>query len=517
MSRYTLILGVIVLYAVGFRLLALDRPFQYDAEGSGCLYGILARNYLRFDWTETHGMPVLTVGHIPDAPIVFYPDHPPLIPLLIVPVYALFGVGEWQTRLPTSIATVTAVFVLYLLLARVATRRIALIATSLFAAMPMTLYFGGFPEVVGMPLILFILLSVMGYLHFHEQPGLRTFLPFVGAFTLAALCDWPAFIIVPVFLAHFLATRRRRDWPWIVAFCLTACAIFVALYVYIALATHLPWYWMAPLFTRRSGMGVDVPFTLSRWLAAAVESNRAYQTLPLLLGSSIWLVVFGLRIRRPQPGAAVARILLGWGILHVVIGRLAVYTDEWWWSPLTPGIAVAAALLIDGVLRAAEHRRLSRMANGVAALLITLFALWTGGTTFRRLYPVKQDGPFTPMELGQAIQAAAPGPNDLALIVGGEDDAQLWFYGDRPLRTNIWTIEDVKRRVNDESAELVFSFDVQPWKAAGAGLVFPRNYRRDFGGLWTYLQQHYPLVPTSTILAAKFDVFDLRHPLAGTQ
>lgn len=151
---------------------------------------------------------------------------------------------------------------------------------------------------------------------------------------MAGLCDWPAFIIVPVFLAHFLATRRRRDWPWVVAFCVTACAIFVALYAYIALATHLPWYWMAPLFARRSGIGAEVPFTLSQWLVAAAASNRLYQTLPLLVGSSIWLVVFGLRIRRPGPGATVARILLGWGILHVLIGRFAVYTDEWWWSPL---------------------------------------------------------------------------------------------------------------------------------------------------------------------------------------
>ncbi len=103
------------------------------------------------------------------------------------------------------------------------------------------------------------------------------------------------------------------------------------------------------------------------------------------------------------------------------------------------------------------------------------------------------------------------------MVVGGESDAQLWFYGDRALRTNIWTIADFKGRVNDGSAELVFSFNMQPWNAAGAGLVFPRHYRADFGSLWAYLQQHYPLVPTPTALAAKFDVFDLRHPLAGTQ
>jgi hypothetical protein len=55
-------------------------------------------------------MPALTVGRPPNAPITFYPDHPPLVPLLIVPFYKTFGFGEWQTRLATSIVNVAAIF-----------------------------------------------------------------------------------------------------------------------------------------------------------------------------------------------------------------------------------------------------------------------------------------------------------------------------------------------------------------------------------------------------------------------
>ena len=62
MRRSTLLLALVLLYAAVFRLLALDRPFLPDAEGSGSMYGILARNYRRFDWTQTYGIPVLTVG-----------------------------------------------------------------------------------------------------------------------------------------------------------------------------------------------------------------------------------------------------------------------------------------------------------------------------------------------------------------------------------------------------------------------------------------------------------------------
>jgi hypothetical protein len=516
MNRHTLLLAVVLLYAAAFRFIALNRPFEYDLEAaSNSQYGVLARNYLRFDLGQTQGIPVLTVSHLPNAPIVFYPDHPPLVPLFIVPFYALFGVGEWQTRLPTSMATVAATDVLYLLLTRFATRRIGLIAAAVFAATPMTLYFGGSADPVGMPLILFVLLSGIGYLHFHSRPGFLTLIPLVVAFVLAGLCGWPAYVIVPVFLAHFVATQPRRQWLWIIAFCLTACALFAATYVYIALATDSPWDWMVPLFNRRSPIGTN-PFTLTQWLAAALAINGRYHTFPLLMASCIWLVMFGLRTRHAQSSATVALILMAWGILCVLIGGKAAYDHPYLWLPITPGVAIGAALLIERILRRAEHRGLANAANRIVVLFLVLFASWTWYTTFREFYPLKQDRPFTPMELGQAIQAAAPDPSDLVLLVGGEEaEPQLWFYGDRPLRIRVWSIEQFKRRLHDETADLMYDFNVQPWRAAGAGIVFPAVYRRDFGNFWAYLQQHYSLVPLPTALADKFDVFDLRDPLAG--
>jgi hypothetical protein len=86
---------LILLGAISFRMATLDRPFHYDSEATGSFYGVLARNYLRFGWAETYGMPVLTVGRRPNAPITFYHDHPPVVPLLIFPFYKVFGFGEW--------------------------------------------------------------------------------------------------------------------------------------------------------------------------------------------------------------------------------------------------------------------------------------------------------------------------------------------------------------------------------------------------------------------------------------
>ena len=58
MHRHRWCLALVVIYMVSFRLLTLNRPFDYDAEGSGSLNAVLARSYLRFDWAQTRGMPV---------------------------------------------------------------------------------------------------------------------------------------------------------------------------------------------------------------------------------------------------------------------------------------------------------------------------------------------------------------------------------------------------------------------------------------------------------------------------
>src|SRR5262249_59281076 len=101
---------------------------------------------------------------------------------------------------------------------------------------------------------------------FHEAPSLATLLPFMSAFALAGICDWPAYVIVPILTVHFAATRPLTEWRWILSFVLAACALFVVVYAYITIATDSPWTWMAPLIGRRSSLlgGEQRPWSLSR-------------------------------------------------------------------------------------------------------------------------------------------------------------------------------------------------------------------------------------------------------------
>jgi Dolichyl-phosphate-mannose-protein mannosyltransferase len=127
---YVIGLSLILLWATAFRVATLDRPFHYDHEAYGSFYGVLAHNYFRFGWTETYGMPVLTVSRPPNAALSFHHDHPPVVPLVIYPFYKLFGFGEWQTRLATSIVAIATIFALYKLLEQFGSRRVALISAA---------------------------------------------------------------------------------------------------------------------------------------------------------------------------------------------------------------------------------------------------------------------------------------------------------------------------------------------------------------------------------------------------
>jgi hypothetical protein len=75
-NRIAWLLVLVFAYAALFRRATRNRPFDYDDEATGgSFYGITARNYLRFSWASTHGMPAVTVGSRPDVPLVFYADH----------------------------------------------------------------------------------------------------------------------------------------------------------------------------------------------------------------------------------------------------------------------------------------------------------------------------------------------------------------------------------------------------------------------------------------------------------
>ena len=95
------------------------------------------------------------------------------------------------------------------------------------------------------------------------------------------------------------------------------------------------------------------------------------------------------------------------------------------------------------------------------------------------------------------------------MLAWSGQDPELWFYGDRALRTDIWSIDDFEARLSGPDADLAFGY-VQPWPARAAGLVLPVSSIGAMPGLHTYLSARYRPVSLPRQLAEKFEVFDLR-------
>jgi hypothetical protein len=208
-------------------------------------------------------------------------------------------------------------------------------------------------------------------------------------------------------------------------------------------------------------------------------------------------------------------ILLSWGLLHVAIAREGVYIHEWWWSPLTPGLAAATSLGLDAMISVLNRWGQKQHIGEVAVVcFLVLFTSWTSQASYRRLFPPKGSAHVSTRELGQAIQIAAPGPNDVALLVWSGQNPQEFFYGNRPLREGVWSVEDFKTMLKGDKVVLVYGFE-QPWKARAAGIVFPFELRSDYPELLRHLEDNYQQLTTPESLVGKFLVFNLQAPPAG--
>jgi hypothetical protein len=551
-----LVLLAVLLLAVAVRAPMLSLRFDRNPEAMGAFCAIQARNFVEMGVWRSGFVPVQSVGISPVSsdPPRLYPNHPPLAPLMVAASYACFGIGAWQTRLPPALFTLGCVAMVFLFLRRRAGLRAAALAAILFAVVPISVRYGGQPDVIGAQLVFFVLLAVAGYLRWQDQPNLKNFALMAIPFALAAATDWPAFFICPVLAGHFCLTRRPRRWMPMAFFAVFCTALLLVLYAHLSLAAH-DWSLIPRNFLRRSvedqsdNAGV---FGWKRWFfSAAIGMNVKNHTAIVLLLALAWCAATLIQwIRTLHAGfggtpttrilprteskvrsaekinpalhhlstAAVTGLLLAWGILHVLVGRQGTFVHEWWWWPLTPGVTMAAALAIDGALRWYEIQRPAMIvpARGLTPLAVTTFAAVMVVRTVRPFYqpeniygrmPAISGLYYTTAELGAAIRAAAP-VNSAVVLAENDDEPSLWFYGDRPLIMNVWDPITLKERIQAGEMNLPFDF-WQKWTPPPAVCIVPRQYETAAAPLLAFLREKQAQIQLPVPLDEKFWAFDL--------
>lgn len=488
-------LAIVLLYAAVVRLTLLDRPFQRDGEGVSSFFGILARDYFRYDWRTTLGVPVQSMMASPRQP-VFYGNHPPLVPWLVALTYAAFGyrgVGlppDWQMRVPAALFTLGCICLIFKMLLTRAGPRAAILAAAIFASVPITVMYGGHEDVVNPQLVFFALLTISAYERLCDTPSGKWLALTILAFIPAGMTDWVAFYLLPVLTVHWMVTHPWRRWGWIIALGAVGTMLFAAEFLQVSLVRHT-FGWMSELVARRSVSGQSDSghrFTTWEWIRVALlEWNIRKHTVEVLLLALAWVCVDGWRVRDNVPAGRLTRLLLAWAALHVLVGRQGVYNHDWWWWPETPGVTIAAALLLDNICRSVESRGISRKWTSatlaVALLVFAAFNTWQVmyALLSPRLY--NKEMPYSIADYGRAIHAAAP-PFKAVIVIDNEPTISLWYYGDRPIiyalsDDNLWTLDGILARIAKPAyTDLPFLYVDKNWTDPPVAIVMPMMYAR---------------------------------------
>lgn len=485
-----MLFALVLLVAIGSRWMTFNRVFDRDPEGCGAFYGQLARNYFRYGIVKTFAVPIQNIG-TGSSEIVFYANHPPLLPLLIAGTYKVCSWDptdandvprEWQTRLSTTLFTIACAGAIFVILRNRAGMRAATISGVLFSIVPMTLYFGSQPDVINTQLCFFGLLTTAAYLRFHERQSPATFAILCLAFAPMASTDWPAFHLAAVLGLHFVITRPVKRWPWIIAFGFVCAAYFFILYVQVVAVTH-DWAWMSRLVKRRALGGESdtrETITLSGWFDHAVfghalRNHTAYMLVPMLA----WVALVALRPLRRQAATPFVGLMLGWAFLHVLVGRQGVYVHEWWWWPLTPAAAMAAGVAVEYAMSWLEAHRApcvgTNAAVSVALLLVALANVRYASSLLAHPYTVSNTSlNYSLTELGDAVRASA-GRNQSVMLAESDETLGLWYYADRPIMRNVWGTDSFDHRFHDGHTDLPFGL-LEKSDRLPVALIIPKAY-----------------------------------------
>lgn len=270
--------GLVLILATVLSCYRIAEPAWDDTHGHRILDGhqgtslvefsLIARNYLKSGYLRAKLGQVTNYGRSESQDFRYRIDNPPLLPLLISLSFRLFGVQEWSARLIPLLSSTGLLFVVYWLGHKLSGKRVALVASFLFALLPMQVYYGKMPA----PHILssfFSWLTFVFYLCWIEKREPRYSIGMYLSFLLAALSGWVGYFVVPAILLHYVAYeyKKSRNLRFVLSFAIMPVVLF---------AVHLGW---ACLLEGREGLNQLLDLFLFRALSGGASEGRFAFTL----------------------------------------------------------------------------------------------------------------------------------------------------------------------------------------------------------------------------------------------
>ncbi len=445
--------GLLVAAALALTVAAglhgLTGPWEGGFRGvNGSEYSqTFVRNFLELGPRTTQLAPVQQV--IPTDPVTLDWNwhHPPLHPLLLWLGALVLGNSEWVLRLVQLLLFLPACWGMHVLVSRFASKRIAGLAALLFAAAPMSGYFGLMVIQDG-AVLAFSLLAATAFVDHLRAPSLRTWVH----------CAIPYFVTASFdFHAHFhgisfavLAFASGRPWVGVLR-ALSFLPVSLASLGLTALHYGTFLGGVTGFFGAAfhlAGDGWEQHVNVASVLAALREFAMDGLTLPLLAGAVLGFVTLMRGVRREEPRQllVLTLALAAPGIVHCLAFAPHAVTHDYWFLPLVPAFAVPAACLVTNL----------RGAPGIAAWgLLVLGVVLGTAETHRRIDSLRTT---VHRDRGLAIQSLTQ-PGDVVLC--SQPVRIAAYYADRFMLGEVATVEHLEAclgiaRTNRVGKRIVF-------------------------------------------------------------
>lgn len=310
---------------------------------NGAAYQNGARNSLR--WGTLFPLQYETANVPPNADQLY--THAPLaLHLHCVASLWLFGDREASIRGVAAFWSVAAWVMLFAVVRRLWNGWTALLTAAIYAALPINAIYTNMAN-HSAGFVFWGLLAVDFYLRACEQSRRSElhYVGFLGALTMAATWDWPAYYVAGCIVAHSLATRSLSP----------ARIAGIVGWVLVVFGGHL-------LLVESFAGGIDeLAGTFNARRALSWKRFRTHLlvvpelmfTWPMLALSAGWLAAYGARLAR---GTGRRRDVLPIsflvaGLVHYLTFRWSAVIHSYWAWPLLPFVAIATATSVIAIVR----------------------------------------------------------------------------------------------------------------------------------------------------------------------
>jgi len=377
--NFWLCAGLLVVLLASIMARDINRPFyglHSWAEAHGAWLG---RVHLKYGLAYTKGLRTWAVGEPPTANPHRYLDHPQLSVLLNAGVMAILGINEWALRVAKIITSIASLLIFLRILKALVDVKTALLAGLFYALFPLTGYFGvgGWVTLAGF-CALWCYLVLIGALKDGPKPKPFHKWGLAASLFLMIQVSWAGFFYAFVIGSHYVfRCIHRRQFPEknLLAILIIAPLVSLAL-AFGIMAAGYEWDFnkIIELYKWRAAKGEMAEFVWGDWFDKLWEFAVTNYTLPILVTAILYLTLGQLLVLASadakDEATKISRrfpqlwLFLMPGVFLLFTFKGLVWRHQYWQRPLSPAIAIAAALgimLLADILKKV-HRRLPAVA-----------------------------------------------------------------------------------------------------------------------------------------------------------